>query len=184
MTTDVANTEREKDIYDQYQSVIAYFIAELEVRDAEYPIEIFNEIRAIFTHLARYRLQDSPADLFAAERHVKRAILDCFKYMCISIKEEIRTFREGYRKVDLSIADNGNFLMCLNRLEKEADRQYIMAKKLRLRKRYLKRTFIKCLKMHIISMKDFVGSSMIQARLSFLRATIQKIEISLQRCRS
>ena len=58
MTTDVANTEREKDIYDQYQSVIAYFIAELEVRDAEYPIEIFNEIRAIFTHLARYRLQD------------------------------------------------------------------------------------------------------------------------------
>ena len=40
MTTDVANTEREKDIYDQYQSVIAYFIAELEVRDAEYPRDL------------------------------------------------------------------------------------------------------------------------------------------------
>lgn len=36
--------EREKQIYEQYETVIAYFIAELEVRDTEYPIEVFNEI--------------------------------------------------------------------------------------------------------------------------------------------
>lgn len=129
MKINTSSEKREKDIYDQYQSVISYFLTELEVRDIEYPIEIFNEIRATFTHLSRYKLQDSEDDLFAAERHVKRAILDCFKYMCISIKEEIRTFRETYKKVDLSVADNGKFLVELNRLEKEADAQYIMAKK-------------------------------------------------------
>lgn len=121
--------KREKEIYNQYQSVIAYFIAELEVRDTEYPIEIFNEIRATFTHLSRYKLQNSIKDLVSAERHIKRAILDCFKYMCVSIKEEIRLFREEYRKVDLSVAENGRFLIELNRLEEEANSLYIKAKR-------------------------------------------------------
>lgn len=121
--------KREKEIYNQYQSVIAYFIAELEVRDTEYPIEIFNEIRATFTHLSRYKLQNSIKDLVSAERHIKRATLDCFKYMCVSIKEEIRLFREEYRKVDLSVAENGRFLIELNRLEEEANSLYIKAKR-------------------------------------------------------
>lgn len=121
--------KREKEIYNQYQLVIAYFIAELEVRDTEYPIEIFNEIRATFTHLSRYKLQNSIKDLVSAERHIKRATLDCFKYMCVSIKEEIRLFREEYRKVDLSVAENGRFLIELNRLEEEANSLYIKAKR-------------------------------------------------------
>ena len=48
--------EREELIYRQYQDIIAPFIVELEVRDKEYPIEIFNEIRSIFTHLLRYKI--------------------------------------------------------------------------------------------------------------------------------
>lgn len=121
--------EREKQIYEQYETVIAYFIAELEVRDTEYPIEVFNEIRSTFTHLSRYKLNDSVQDLESAERHVKRATLDCFKYMCISFAEEIKNFRVAYRKVDLKIADNGNFLPALDRLENEAKSAYINAKK-------------------------------------------------------
>lgn len=121
--------EREKHIYEQYETVIAYFIAELEVRDTEYPIEVFNEIRSTFTHLSRYKLNNSDEDLISAERHVKRATLDCFKYMCISFAEEIRDFRESYRKVDLKIADNGNFLPKLDNLENEAKSAYINAKK-------------------------------------------------------
>ena len=125
----IENIEREKEIYNQYQTTISYFIAELEVRDAEYPIEVFNEIRATFTHLSRYKLQDNENDLISAERHIKRAILDCFKYMCISIKEEIKEFRTEYRNVDLSIANNGEFLLQLNHLEQEADSYYIDAKR-------------------------------------------------------
>ena len=120
--------EREKQIYEQYETVIAYFIAELEVRDTEYPIEVFNEIRSIFTHLSRYKLYDREEDLVSAERHVKRATLDCFKYMCVSFAEEIKDFREAYRKVDLKIADNGRFLPRLDEMEKEARNAYIDAK--------------------------------------------------------
>ncbi|MCD8119475.1 MAG: hypothetical protein LUE29_08360 [Lachnospiraceae bacterium] len=124
---------REKSIYEQYQNVIAYFIVELEVRDTEYPVEIFNEIRAIFTHLSRYKIQESEDDLMSAERHVKRAILDCFKYMCVSYAEEITQFRNAYRKVDLKIADNGKFLPKLDLLEHEARAAYIAAKNSEIR---------------------------------------------------
>lgn len=123
------NEARERKIYEQYQNIIAPFIVELEVRDTEYPIEIFNEIRAIFTHLSRYKLQNSISDLNAAESHVKRAILDCFKYICISIKEKLIRFRHEYRNVDLKLADNGNFLPKLNQLENIAEKSYIKAKR-------------------------------------------------------
>ena len=125
--------EREKRIYEQYETVIAYFIAELEVRDTEYPIEVFNEIRSIFTHLSRYKLNNNVDDLVSAERHVKRAILDCFKYMCVSFAEEIKEFRHAYRKVDLKIAENGHFLPELDKLEDDAKQAYIDAKKSEIR---------------------------------------------------
>ena len=71
------------------------------MRDKEYPIEIFNEIRSIFTHLSRYKIQGRESDVMSAENHTQRAILDCFKYLCISIAERIDMFRQDYRKVDL-----------------------------------------------------------------------------------
>lgn len=126
--------ERELNIYRQYQEIIAPFIVELEVRDIEYPIEIFNEIRSIFTHLSRYKLQNSEKDITSAENHIKRAILDCFKYLCISISEKIASFREGYKKVNLGLADNGNFLPKLNNLESIARSSFIKAKKAEVKK--------------------------------------------------
>lgn len=125
---DDKSTEREINIYKQYQDIIAPFIAELEVRDTEYPIEIFNEVRSIFTHLSRYKIQKQAKDLISAESHVKRAILDCFKYMCISMAEEINDFRNSYKKVDLKLADNGKFLPELDRLEHIAKKSYKTAK--------------------------------------------------------
>lgn len=121
--------EREKKIYEQYQDVIAPFIVELEVRDSEYPIEIFNEIRSIFTHLSRYKIQNSEKEIASAENHVKRAILDCFKYLCVSIAEKVNNFRREYRHVDLHLADSGKFLPELDKLEAEAEEAYKTAKK-------------------------------------------------------
>lgn len=111
------STLEENAIYEQYQNIILPYIIELEVRDGEYPVEILNEIRAIFTHFSRYKLQNAQEEIFSAERHVKRAILDCYKYLCISMLEEISDFRAYYRKVDLKLADNGKFLPELDRLE-------------------------------------------------------------------
>ena len=124
-----AHNEKEKKIYTQYQDIIAPFIAELEVRDTEYPIEIFNEIRSIFTHLSRYKIQNSDADMLAAENHSKRAILDCFKYLCISMEEKVRDFRREYKDVNLGLADNGKFLPKLNSLEVKARDAFKNAKK-------------------------------------------------------
>ena len=53
-------------IFKQYQDIVSPFIAELEVRDTEYPIEIFNEIRSTFTHLSRYWIQQ-----FASSKYRK-----------------------------------------------------------------------------------------------------------------
>ena len=118
----------EEKIYLQYQNIIAHFIAELEVRDNEYPIEIFNEIRSVFTHLSRYKLQKSDKDLLAAESHSKRAILDCYKYLCISMEEKVCKFRSEYKDIDLGLADNGKFLPELNRLELKAKEAFKVAK--------------------------------------------------------
>lgn len=118
----------EEKIYWQYQNIIAPFIAELEVRDNEYPIEIFNEIRSVFTHLSRYKLQNSDKDISAAASHSKRAILDCYKYLCISMEEKVYKFRNEYKNIDLGLADNGKFLPELNRLELKAKNAYKLAK--------------------------------------------------------
>ena len=115
--TDAERTNEEKNIYYQYIHTIAPFVVELEVRDGEYPIEILNEIRSVFTHMARYKENDSERDLISAGKHIKRGILDCYKYLCVSMAEEMKDFRDGYRHVDMMLADNGNFLPKLDKLE-------------------------------------------------------------------
>ena len=56
---DLYKLEKEIDsIYDGYLKYIAPFVAQLEVLDGEFPIEILNEVRAIFTHFARCRMSD------------------------------------------------------------------------------------------------------------------------------
>jgi hypothetical protein len=83
--------------------------------DSEYPIEVFNEIRAITTHLARINALDLNAasleyNLSAAESHVKRGILDCYKYLCVAYRDKYNDFRNLYKNVDLSVVNDGEFL--------------------------------------------------------------------------
>ena len=128
MTTNSNVQTAEYEIYKTYQDTIAPLIATLEVLDSEYPIEIFNEIRSIFLHLSRYKVQNSEKDVYTAKRHVKRAILDCYKYLCVSYGEKMDTFRDEYKEVNLSLADNGKFLPKLNELDDKAKNDLIKAK--------------------------------------------------------
>lgn len=106
--------DRIASIFDSYQNIIAPFIFQLEILDGEYPIEILNEIRAIFTHLARSANSDSidvyEDNIIKAERHIKRATLDCFKYLCVSYDDHYKEFEKMYNGIDLSFVDNGQFL--------------------------------------------------------------------------
>lgn len=101
-------------IYKSYLVDIAGFISTLEVLDNEYPVGILNEIRAIFTHLARcYAFSDCvdvDSQIIAAERHIKRAKLDCYKYICVSHMDYIERFYQIYKNIDLTYIDNGEFV--------------------------------------------------------------------------
>ena len=50
------------------------------------------------------------SELSKAEDHLRRAILDCYKYGCLSLSDFYNMFRKEYRFVDLSVIDNGDFL--------------------------------------------------------------------------
>lgn len=111
-------------IFNAYLKVISPFIVQLEVLDNKFPVEILNEIRAIFTHLARSATTDKPEvyskNITKAERHVKRAVLDCFKYLCYAYENKYKEFEKLYKNVDLSLIDNGNFLPELCKRRKQA----------------------------------------------------------------
>lgn len=118
------NDSRLSAIYETYLSVISPFIIQLETLDGEFPVEILNEIRSIFTHLARCNSTEKEQiyeeNIIKAERHVKRAVLDCFKYLCVTYDEYYRSFTRLNRNVDLSFVDNGHFIQKLSSLHNNA----------------------------------------------------------------
>lgn len=48
-----ASYDEIRGIYSDYRSIVRPYIAFLELFDGEFPVEILNEIRAVFQHLAR-----------------------------------------------------------------------------------------------------------------------------------
>jgi len=132
-TLDPEVNKRINSIHYQYVNIVSPLIIKNEVLTGEFPIEILNEIRAIFGHLSKVHLQSDTTDvdknLFKAESHVKRAILDCFKYLCLAYDDKYYEFDRRYKNVDLSDIDNGNFLPQLCRKRKEAVDRLSDAKK-------------------------------------------------------
>lgn len=127
---------RIREIHRQYLEIVCPFIIELETDDCEYPVEIMNEIRAIETHFARANLTENDEiknqNIIQAEHHIKRAILDCFKYSCLSLSLKHKQLRYDYRNADLHLIDNGKFLAELSEKEKSAKNCLIVAKKAEL----------------------------------------------------
>jgi len=124
---------RIKNIYQQHLEVISPLMMQLEIYDAAFPVEILNEIRAIFTHLAKSSVADSVDDkeknVNNAESHLKRAILDCFKYSCMSLDDRYKKFEEQYKCVDLSLVSDGEFLRELLRKRDDAEKKLLDARK-------------------------------------------------------
>ena len=126
--------ERISRIYDEYKKTVFPLVAFLEANDAEFPIEILNEIRSIFSHFSRgydESLSDEEisSELAKAESHLKRAILDCYKYNCISLYDFYNKFRKEYQFADLSVIDNGDFLSQITKNFAEGKQLLFEAKK-------------------------------------------------------
>lgn len=109
-----------RDIYAQYHNSIKIFIGQLEVLQNKFPVEILNEIRAVFSHIAKiYVCEDKEVavkNLAKAKGHIKRAQLDAFKYMCYAYSSYYNSFRDLYKNVDLSYVNNGDFIIQLSQL--------------------------------------------------------------------
>lgn len=131
---DVTRNEEVVDIYGTYHKVIAPLTIQLESLDGDFPIAILNEIRAIFTHISRCcftkDLEVYKDNIQRARSHTKRAILDCFKYLCLSYDEHYKQFEKMHANVDLLSVDNGNFLPQLKKMRKSAVDLVKKAKKL------------------------------------------------------
>lgn len=107
-----------EDIYKQYHNSIKVFIGQLEVLQNKFPVEILNEVRAVFSHIAKvYVCNDkkiAEVNICKAKNHIKRAQLDSFKYMCYAYSKYYKEFRDLYKNVDLSYINNGEFIIELS----------------------------------------------------------------------
>jgi len=116
--------ERIRDIYKTYIEVICPYIICYETLSDRFPVEILNEIRSVFTHLSKYNLSDNISikerNLSKAEDHIKRSILDCYKFICTAYEDEYSKFDKRYKNTDLSFVDNGEFLPKLLEARKKA----------------------------------------------------------------
>ncbi len=105
------------DIYEQfliYDETIQPLIVSIEELKGEFPAEILNEVRAMYTHLCRAFTSENEQDIVSniekIKRHTKRALLDCYKNSCIVVLDRRKFFFEKFKGVDLSLISNGNFL--------------------------------------------------------------------------
>ena len=127
--------EQEKeieDLYNQYYHVLNPLVQSYEALSLKFPTEILNELRSIFTHLSRcYEPQVTNEfiddNIKGAKSHLKRAILDGFKYNIISLQIKIEEFRKSHQRV-LSLIDNGSFINYFHESEIKAQDAFNFAK--------------------------------------------------------
>ena len=85
----------------EYGNVLAPRIVEYEVERCEFPVEVLNEIRAIYAHIYRATVAtnktDAEGNLKKAKSHSKRAVLDCYKYLCVTYDNR---YHEFFKKFD------------------------------------------------------------------------------------
>ena len=122
-------------LYKEYNMVIKPLIAELEARTEQFPLPLFNEIRALHDHIARCyseRISSNQVDseIHKAERHVTRIMLDCYKCLNLSLHDEVLLFERQTKNVDLTVLQNGTFYPKYKTLRTKATKMVRRAKSL------------------------------------------------------
>ena len=116
-----------------YNEDIIPFIVQFEVSKNQFPVEVQNEIRAIYGHLVRASLATD--DTVAKQNvdkiysHTKRALLDCYKYNCVVMTDKYAEFFDRYQGVDLSYLREGRFLAEVHKAYQDAKNKLLEAKK-------------------------------------------------------
>lgn len=108
------------EVFRMYIEDINPFIVRFETAKSEFPVEVQNEIRAIYGHLIRATMPKDPdadpdedvvaRNISRIKSHSKRALLDCFKYTSIVFSDNYEDFMTRYEGIDLTYIEEGRFL--------------------------------------------------------------------------
>lgn len=95
-------------------TVIKPLIAEVEARTEQFPLPLFNEIRALHDHISRcysdnVSSEQIDSEIHKAERHVVRIMLDCYKCLNLSLHDEVLLFEKQTKHIDLTVLQDGTF---------------------------------------------------------------------------
>jgi hypothetical protein len=86
----------------------------------------------MFTHFARAHSTDDLAvktdNIIRAERHLKRSIIDCYKYLGLAYGKRFQEFSKNYQDVNLGIVKDGKFLPAFTELVDKANGLLVNAK--------------------------------------------------------
>lgn len=112
-------------LFTLYKEKVNPLISVYNALENSFPIGVINELRDIFSHLTQsLQVADSTEvdhHLSKAHRHLKRAVVDAFKYASMAYSKVYDDFKESYKHVDLGYVDNGQLLPKLAKLNSEAE---------------------------------------------------------------
>lgn len=112
-------------IFSLYREKVNSLISVYNALENSFPIGVINELRDVFSHMTQSLLTKESTEidrhLDKAQRHLKRAVVDAFKYASMAFSKVYDDFKESYKHVDLSYVDNGEFLPKLTKLNTEAE---------------------------------------------------------------
>ncbi len=120
------------EILNDYHYKLNPLIQSYEVFYKDFPITILNEIRAITSHISKCYNEEVTTEkidehIGKARNHLKRAILDGYKYNCLAIQDYVTKFKDEHKRV-LDLIDNGNFIDSIYSQEVEAQDLFLQAK--------------------------------------------------------
>lgn len=126
------NKSELEEVFRIYLEDINPLIVQFEITKNEFPVEIQNEVRAMYGHLARAAIAENSetakTNVSKMKSHSKRALLDCFKYCCVIYTDKYDDFFKRFDGVDLSYLDEGNFLTEVHAKNKNARAALLLAK--------------------------------------------------------
>jgi len=127
-----------KDIYDTYNGTIKDLLADIESRYQKFPITVYNEIRAVFDHIAKcyhedFKDKQRNIEVEKAKGHIKRIVFDCYKYLYVYQNSSFNEFEKRTKNVDLRSIDDRKFYDNYSKLRKGARINVRNAKKIESR---------------------------------------------------
>lgn len=74
----------------------------------QFPLPLFNEIRALHDHIARcysdgMNLEHKKEEIWKARRHIARIVLDCYKYLNLILHDSLLLFEKQTVNIDLTV---------------------------------------------------------------------------------